>query len=249
MAWLAFAGLMIGAGLLLAGCEGSAPAPVPTPSPTPTPAPVAIASSFAGGLDGWQASYADYTPGQEATIGFTYGHEQLPAPLDADRGVFLASDNRADDVFMYLWRPVTGLAPNRRYRVEVSLSIATDAPPGCAGIGGAPGESVQIKAGASPRMPASVLVDGRLTTNFDKGEQFESGTDAVIIGDFTQPVPGGDCFAPSYQRKALATAMARAPIVTSDAMGRLWLVIGTDSGFEGTTRAYFLGVAALLTPV
>jgi hypothetical protein len=71
----------------------------------------------------------------------------------------------------------------------------------------------------------------------------------VIIGDFAQPTPGDDCFAPSYQRKALSTAPASAPVVTSDAAGRLWLVIGTDSGYEGTTRAYFLGAAALLTPV
>jgi hypothetical protein len=206
-----------------------------------------VASSFAAGFDGWQASYADYTPGQEATIGFASGHEQLPAPLDASAGVYLASDNRSDDVFMYLWRPVTGLAPNRRYRVEVSVTFATNAPAGCFGIGGSPGESVYLKAGASPREPANVITNGLVVPNFDKGNQAESGLDAVAIGDFTQPTPGDDCLAPSYQRKTLTTGNSP-PFVTSDAEGRLWLVIGTDSGYEGHTRAYFLELTATLTP-
>jgi hypothetical protein len=247
--------VLLAAGLLLSACEGGsptpaptpAPTPSPTPTPTPSPSPVMVASSFAAGFDGWQASYADYTPGQEATIGFVSGHEQLPPPLGASAGVFLASDNRSDDVFMYLWRPVAGLAPNRRYRVEVSVTFATNAPPGCVGIGGAPGESVYLKAGASPREPANVIAHGLVVPNFDKGDQAQSGADAVTIGDFTQPTPGDDCLAPSYQRKTLTTGSAP-PIMTSDSAGRLWLVIGTDSGFEGHSRAYLLELTATLTP-
>ena len=244
--------ILLAAGLLSA-CEFGSPAPTPSPTPapapTPTPAPstVTVASSFAAGLDGWQASYADYTPGQEATIGFASGHEQLPPPLDASAGVYLDSDNRSDDVFMYLWRPVTGLAPNRRYRVEVSVTFATDAPPGCFGIGGSPGESVYLKAGASPREPANEITNGLIVPNFNKGNQSESGADAITIGDFAQPTPGDDCLAPSYQRKTLTTGN-NPPFVTSDADGRLWLVIGTDSGYEGHTRAYFLELTAVLTP-
>jgi len=237
---------------LLAACDGGGvPAPGPTftttPSPTPTPAPVTVQSSFAAGFDGWQPGYADYSPGQEAIIGFDFGHELLPPPLDASAGVFLASDNRSDDVFMYLWRPVTGLAPNTRYRVEATVAFATNAPPGCVGIGGAPGESVFVKAGAAPREPATGLSGGRIVANFDYGNQAQGGADAVAIGDFAQPVPGDDCGAPSYQHKQLTTG-GNGPLVTSDAAGRLWLVVGTDSGYEGHTRIYWLEVAATLTP-
>lgn len=241
--------LMLAAGLLLAACNEDSPSPTPTPapSPSPSPAPVTVASSFAAGPDGWQAGYADYAPGQEATIGFTAGHERLPAPLDAHSGVFLASDNRSDDVFMYMWRGVTGLAPNRRYKVEVAVAFATNAPPGCAGAGGAPGESVFVKAGASPREPATEIVNARVVPNFDKGNQATSGVDAVTIGHFAQDTPDGTCTAPLYRRKTLATGAA-APTVTSDAAGRLWLVIGTDSGHEGHTRIYVLEMAATLTP-
>jgi hypothetical protein len=238
--------LILAAGLLVSACESDSPAPTPAPTPPPAPAPVVIVSSFAAGFDGWQASYADYTPGQEATIGFASGHERLPAPLDMNAGVFLASDNRSDDVFMYLWRPVTGLAPGRRYRVEMTVTVATNAPPSCPGIGGAPGESVYLKAGAAPREPANRIEGGAVVTNLDKGNQSVGGSEIVLIGDFAQTV-AGDCAAPLYQRKTLVTG-AGAPFVTSDAAGRLWLVIGTDSGYEGHTRAYVLEAGATLTP-
>ena len=206
-----------------------------------------IVSSFAGGFDGWQASYADYLPGMEQTIGFASGHEQLPPPFAAHSGVFLTSENRSDDVFMYLWRPVTGLQPGRRYRVEVAISFATNAPAGCNGVGGAPGESVYLKVGASPRAPENLLTGGAIRVNVDIGQQSQSGSEAVAIGDFSQPAPG-NCLAPQYQSKSLATTPPAAPLVTADAAGRLWLVVGTDSGYEGRTRIYFLEVAATLTP-
>lgn len=252
-----FRSIILAAVMLAPACGGDsptpppAPAPSPTPSPaptpTPTPGPVTIVSSFAAGFDSWQASYSDYSLGQEATIGFISGHERLPVPLEARSGVFLASDNRSDDVFMYLWRPVTGLAPNRRYRIDLTIAFATNAPPGCAGAGGAPGESVYIKAGASPRAPVNEIASGKVTVNVDKGNQSQSGTEVVSIGDFAQEEPSATCTDAPYQNKALSTG-ASGPFVTSDGAGRLWLVIGTDSGSEGHTRVYFLEVEAVLTP-
>jgi hypothetical protein len=36
--------------------------------------------------------------------------------------------------------------------------------------------------------------------------------------------------------------------VTSDASGRLWIVLGTDSGFEGTTALYYDRITVTLRP-
>ena len=35
--------------------------------------------------------------------------------------------------------------------------------------------------------------------------------------------------------------------VTTDQSGTLWLLIGTDSGFEGTTSLYYASIVARLT--
>ena len=37
-------------------------------------------------------------------------------------------------------------------------------------------------------------------------------------------------------------------LINADAQGRLWIVIGTDSGFEGRTEIYYLDGVATFTP-
>ena len=238
----------------LAGCggddSGASPAPPPPPPPPPgPPGTVTLTYSFANDFAGWEAAYADYTLGQEATIGFAFGHERLPAPLADRTGIYLSSDNRSDDVFMYLTRQVDGLVPNTRYRVDLQIEIATNAPPNCPGAGGSPGESVFVKAGASAVRPEKVVAAGNfVTVNFDKGDQSQSGANAVVIGNFAQSTAGGSCLNGPYQRKTLSSGTA-GPAVRSDGNGRLWLVAGTDSGFEGFTKIYYLEIRATFTPV
>jgi hypothetical protein len=204
--------------------------------------------SFAENFAGWEPAYADHSLGQEASIDFAFGHERLPTPLDDRSGVYLQSMNVADDVFMYVSRLLDGLAADARYRVELSITLATNAPPGCVGIGGAPGEAVTIKAGATRVRPDNVVEQGFVRPNFDKGNQSESGRDVIAIGDFAQAVPAGDCVAPLYSRKTLSTD-SDGPVVTSDSRGRLWLILGTDSGYEGLTRIYLLEGRARLIRV
>jgi hypothetical protein len=228
------------------GSGNPPPSPPGPPPPPPPPGQVTFNFSFAENFAGWEAAYADYALGQETSINFAFGHERLPSPLDDRSGVYLQSMNVADDVFMYISRLLDGLAAGTRYRVELSVTLATNAPPGCVGIGGAPGEAVTVKAGATRLRPQNVVEQGFVRPNFDKGDQTESGRDVIAIGDFAQDVPAGDCFAPLYSRKTLSTG-SDGPVVTSDSQGRLWLIIGTDSGYEGLTRAYFLEGNARLT--
>ncbi len=245
--------VLSGACVLVSACGGEndtgAPAP-PTPPPPPPPPPgtVIFNFSFADGLAGWEADYSDYRLGQEVSINFQFGFQRLPPNLNNLSGFFLSSDNRSDDVFMYIFRALDGLAPGSRWRVDFSLAIGTDAPSGCAGAGGAPGEAVVLKAGATNVRPAKVVdASSYVGVNFAKGNQSTGGANAVVIGNFAQDQPGGACLNGPYLRKTLTTAGA-GPVVTADSTGRLWLVIGTDSGFEGFTRIFYLEGTATLTP-
>lgn len=243
--------LMLSAASFVAGrCGSDSDTPLPPPSPPPPPAPgtATFDFSFATNLAGWEPAVADYALGQEESIDFAFGHERLPDPVDNRSGMFLSSNNASDDVFMFASRLVDGLARNTRYRVDLSITFATNAPPGCVGIGGAPGEAVTVKAGAVGFRPETVIESGNfVTVNFDKGDQTQSGEDVVAIGDFAQTTPG-NCLLPVYRLKTLSIGSA-GPIVTSDSSGRVWLVIGTDSGFEGVTKVYFLEGTATLRPV
>ncbi|WP_129791987.1 hypothetical protein [Sphingosinicella sp. CPCC 101087] len=230
--------------------SGANPPPPPGPPPPapPPPGQVTFNFSFADNFAGWEPAIADYALGQESSIGFAFGHERLPPSVDDRSGIYLQSTNVADDVFMYVSRLLDGLAAGARYRVELSVTLATNAPPDCVGIGGAPGEAVTVKAGASRVRPDKVVEQGFVRTNFDKGNQTQGGRDVIAIGNLAQNVPAGDCLAPLYSRKTLATGSG-GPVVSSDSHGRLWLIIGTDSGFEGLTRVYLLEGSARLTRV
>lgn len=239
------------------------PAPLPPPPPPPPPPPtVRVPFNFANGADGFTADFADYSPGMEignTGIRFQSGVQRLPAPFANRTGFFLAGTNRSDDLFMYIWRPATGLVPGQRYRVLVEFTFATNVPPGCAGIGGSPGEGVPLKAGASEREPVKSVVSGRVQVNLDKSNQQGSGRELINVGNFDGGSGGCGDNQGIYQLKSLSTANppqrpgltpppADALLVTADAAGRLWIVIGTDSGFEGRTEIYYLEGLAIFTP-
>ncbi|HEX6375644.1 MAG TPA: hypothetical protein VFZ91_07975 [Allosphingosinicella sp.] len=208
--------------------------------------------SFAAGIDGFTADFADYSPGQEIGpngILFNSEFRRLPAPLDNRFGLLVAGTNRSDDLFMFIWREVSGLVPGRSYRVATEVTIATNVPAGCAGIGGAPGESVVIKAGASPVRPAKAInAAGNVGVNFDKdaGPLTVGGNQVFTIGDFSGG--GGTCGQGVYAPKTLRSPDDRIPTLTADSGGRLWIVIGTDSGFEDRTEIYYLEGAVTFTP-
>ena len=135
------------------GSGGNAPPPPPPPGPPP-PGTVNFAFSFAENLAGWEPACGDFALGQEASVAFAFGHERLPAPLnDQGSGLYLESHNQSDDVFMYIVRRLDGLPAGTRYRVRTNVTIATNAPPGCVGVGGAPGRGGDGQ-GRRLRLPA-----------------------------------------------------------------------------------------------
>jgi hypothetical protein len=112
-------------------------------------------------------------------------------------------------------------------------------------VGGDPGASVYVKFGASADEPVPVLQpDGKLRMNVDIGQQSNSGTNAVVIGNIA--TTNTDCFNTQYELKELQTP---APLAAqSDANGTLWIFTGADSGFEGRTALFFTRVNIRILP-
>jgi hypothetical protein len=240
--------LTLAAGLL-AGCDfdfGSGPGGAPTPSPTPTPTgtPFIVTVDFTTDAT-WSAGFSDFSPGMESQVQFANGLHPVP-PNVGGNGFFLAGDNPADDVALYVWRRVENLTPGTNYKIETRVDLATNSPSDCFGIGGAPGEAVAFKAGASDLEPALLLnAEGLMTLNLDKANQSESGEDLKVIGHLASP-EAGTCEAPVYAKKALDSG-GEGPTVRSSADGSLWLVLSTDSGYEGRTEVYLLNARIEIT--
>lgn len=253
---------------ILNGCPASESTPTSTPTPTasatatatPTatprpPEPVYVSFDFRSGDSGWIAGFADYPAGQEEF--YELAAEIAPNPPGAS--VFgtafrLSGNNHSDDLFMYLkvrLGVTEGLRPNVRYEVTFSIDIATSAPSGCPGIGGAPGESVFLKAGASAEEPDALVDDeGLLRMTVDKGDQSESGPAGVVLGHIANGLPCDevDPDEPPFLRRRYDWVTSPYP-ARSDANGTLWLLVGTDSGFEGPTTIYYQRIQALLSPL
>ena len=106
------------------------------------------------------------------------------------------------------------------YAVFTSLDLATNVPSGSLGIGGSPGESVFVKAGASIVEP--VAEGENLRMNIDKGNQANGGESMVVLGNVAHPEVVGE----EYRIKSLDNADN--PVnATTDAKGGLWLIVGT----------------------
>lgn len=207
---------------------------------------VVVDTEFTGGsTGGWVVEFADYPEGEEEFYELESGVRPLPAPLDTTRrALFVSGSNRSDDLFMYLKRPVEGLTPGATYRVRFDVEIASNEGSGCVGAGGAPGEAVVVKAGASAQEPVRALAeDGLYRLNLDKGNQSTGGKDAVVIGDLAN---GSDeCSGGDYRLKRLQDASVEVR-ATADAAGKLWLLLGTDSGYEGITSMYYNRIRVVL---
>lgn len=200
-----------------------------------------------GSSGGWRAGFADYPAGDEDFFELSSGVERLPAPLDGTVGLALNGSNRSDDLFMYITRRLDGFLPDTRYALDFEITFATDAPSGCVGIGGAPGESVTLKAGATVIEPAAIDDGtGFLSMNIDKGVQSAGGSDAVALGNVAN---SSDCAegGADYELKTLDNADMPFT-VTTDESGTLWVLFGTDSGFEGVTRLYYVDGLIVASP-
>lgn len=201
------------------------------------PDPVEFLFDFAEGTDGWTGDFADYPVAQELFYELVFTHDTLPEPLDRNQmAIRQSGNNHSDDLFMFIKRKVSGLEPNTVYYLTFSVEFATNVADGTPGVGGSPGESVYIKAGASATEPKKERDgDNFYRMNIDKSNQAQSGKDMVVIGDFSN-----DTDQAVY---TLKTVSNESPFgAATDENGNLWIIIGTDSGFEATTTIYYNSV-------
>jgi hypothetical protein len=203
--------------------------------------------TFDGDAQGWSGNFTDVSAEHAQAVGFVFEHRPLPAEVGGAGGaLFLSGENVSDDLFLFLTYPVTGLRPNTRYDLTFELELASNAPAGCLGIGGDPGGSVFLKVGAALVPPDSVMTpSGGYRLNVDKGNQSSDGANAQVVGDIANS--SRECNRPSYQR-ITRDNRDRPFRITTDGQGQLWLLVGTDSGFEGATALYYDTLRVVLEP-
>jgi hypothetical protein len=198
--------------------------------------------------EGWVTGFADLPADYDPDLfELDSGWSELPSGLEGS-AIYLSGHNRSDDLFMYLQQHITGLKPETTYQVDFSIHLASNTPEGMMGIGGSPGESVYIKAGAVNREPELVTDDiDWLRLNLDKGNQATAGEDMVNLGTAANPnIDLGTFTGEEYTLMNLNNQMISFT-VTSDRDGSIWVLVGSDSGFEGPTTVFYHSIDITLT--
>lgn len=229
-------------GLLLIGCGQTNPL-------APKPGSRLIEFDLTKADHGWIGEFVDLPVNDDGIYELEYDpRKTLPDELGTGHAAYIQSMNRSDDVFMFLKRRIDGLEPSTAYRAYIEVRFATNVPAGLAGVGGAPGESVFFKVGASIEEPVPTVETGAQEDyhrlNVDKGGQSEGGANAVVVGNVAK-TSGDETF--KYEYKTLNNADH--PIsITTDANGSAWIFVGTDSGFEGLTGLYYTTIKVVFEP-
>lgn len=199
-------------------------------------------SDFSKGTENWEAGITDYGVEQESIMEFSAKSAALPTD-SLKKGFMLTSSNRSDDAFMYIKRKLTGLEPNQTYTINFEVQLASQYPETGVGIGGSPGGSVFLKAGAAGFEPQKVKDSTNVNhwvLNWDKGSQNNSGKNAILLGNIG--IEGSD-----YKYQIIKRNNDKTPFsAKTNDKGELWILVGTDSGFEGVTTLYYTQIKVLL---
>ncbi|MCU0693448.1 MAG: hypothetical protein MUF54_18815 [Polyangiaceae bacterium] len=188
---------------------------------------------------GWKAIFTDYpATWDNAVMQMKVEYKQRPSYIEGGMAHFISSRNKSDDVFMGYKKKVKGLEPNTLYKVKFDIELLSMYEYGGMGIGGSPGNSVYVKAGASSSEPVAVVKDGDYRLNIDKSNGRSGGADMSVLGDISKP-PDGNSKYVVIERSSQTPMTAK-----SDAQGNAWLIFGTDSGYEGTTALYYTKFSA-----
>lgn len=251
---------LLSVALAVAACADGAE--TPTSSTTTTTAPPASTTTTAP-IEGIHLRWDLSETAEEWTVGFA-DYSTVHEPMDLDSGVrplpeghdgqgealMVSGANTSDDLFMFVSRevgPESGIEPDTTYEAVLRVHVASGAPSDCVGIGGAPGESVFMKAGVVETEPTVSLTGDDYRLDLDKGNQASGGSDLEVVGNIANGLPCGESLAADPVPFVDLTFDTRTE-VTSDAEGRIWVIVGTDSGFEGTTTLYYRSIELNLLP-
>lgn len=204
--------------------------------------PGKLTFDFSGGDEGFTAIYADLpgTRGIELFYELESAHKDVPIE-GAGKGMFITGNNHSDDLFMGFYKELSGFEAGKSYKIDLKFRIATDVEGGMIGIGGSPGESVYIKCGAVSEMPIAAIEGEYYRMSIDTGSQSSGGKDMKVVGNIAKQQndhPG------EFEFNSYGADFE----VTADGEGKLWLIIASDSGFEGISAYYLDDVEVGITP-
>ncbi|MBT1701549.1 hypothetical protein KK083_31945 [Fulvivirgaceae bacterium PWU4] len=207
-----------------------------------------LSFDFSDSEQDWKHGFADFPSKDSTLFELKYAHTNRPSNLGGGKSIMLSGNNLNGDLFMFLKRKISGLQPDTEFTLTFKVEFASDAKVGMTTANGAPGEDVTVKVGATDTEPKTVIENGRIVMNIDKGDQKSNGEDMIQIGNVASLNTDVTGYSLINLNNSAINGLGDQPlIVRSNSKGELWLVIGTDSEYKGTTTLYYTKVEVFLS--
>lgn len=195
------------------------------------PDPVEFFFGFEEGTEGWEGGYAGYRTNEEKFTEFQFEYDTVPGQKKG--ALKLSAQNSSNGLFMFIKRKITGLEPEKVYFLTFDIEFAAAVSVKDAGDDETNEGRFVMKAGATGSEPLKQRDENSVyNLNISKGSNEKSGDDMMIVAEFSYETGDGE-----YK---LQTVTNESPFgVETDENGNLWLIIGTDSPFEGSTTVFY----------
>jgi hypothetical protein len=197
--------------------------------------------NFNLGFQGWDSLFSDYPKGEESFYELEFAYSRLPEPLDTTiKAIKISGNNHSDDLLSFITTRITQLIPEAIYDVTFDITLASNVATNSMGVGGSP--DLAIGVGGLDYEPAK-LPDAAnwYRTNFISLLQSGESNDVMqVIG--TIGVQDTTTVYTLINRNNTGNPLK----LKTNEYGELWLLIGTDSGYEGTTTLYYRSITIKL---
>ncbi len=227
---------------LLVSCGGS-DSPLPTPIPTPKEKQfLQLTYDFSDSEQGFSIDTADHYVEHKLNEFIISELAQMPIPYEFRKGIMFRWDNYSDDIKGFIKKKITGLNINSQFIIDFRVDVLTSIPEGCLGIGGAPGESVRVKASLLTEEPKKYIDLSSSSYLMDIDDGQSGGADVVLLGHIALPIACTEDALnnPTWEIKSLSNDINF--LMTTDSNGEAWVYVSIDSGFEGISTFYLAEV-------
>jgi hypothetical protein len=192
---------------------------------------------FAQSVEGWQSFFSDYPVGSEVFYELVFSRPALPAPLDGSvSAIKISGNNHSDDLLSLIVRKIENLKPSTAYSVTFDIELASNVTSNAPGIGGSP--DLELGVGGLAYRPENNISQGYYRPNFTSRLQSRESNEVLKSVGRIGVSPDYPTSFTLINRNNLSDPM---PLKTN-ADGELWLMIGTDSGFEGITTLFYKSI-------
>ena len=193
------------------------------------------------GMQGWNVLFSDYPVNGDEFYELSFNEANLPAPLTSKNSLRVSGNNHSDDLLSMIYRKIDGLSPNTTYQVGFSVDIASNVISNSPGAGGSP--DLMLGAGGLAYSPANTT-DAQNYHRPNFASRIQSGLPNDVLDTLGKI---GVSPNPTQYKLVNRNNLKSTIALRTNNAGELWILIGTDSGFEGIISLYYSKIKVVLS--